>query len=99
MKVCDSIFWVGAAVGCVVNVAREGRQLRQFQGADQREGRGDSSPLYKYNGNLLHPSMFSLWRLLPAVEISAGGRFLSSCGSGKSAGGKLLCRRLDEGVE
>ena len=55
--------------------------------------------LYKYNGNLLHPSMFSLWRLSPAVEMSAGGKFLSACGSGKSAGGKPLRRRIDDGVE
>ena len=55
--------------------------------------------LYIYNGNLLQVSTFACLELSPAAWISAGGKFLSACGNGKSAGGHSLCQRMEEAVE
>ena len=52
--------------------------------------------LYIYNGNLLQVSTFACLELSPAAWISAGGKFLSACGNGKSAGGSSLCQLTEE---
>jgi len=54
--------------------------------------------LYKYNGNLLHLCTFASLNVSPATEISAGGKFWSACGNGKSAGEKSFCQPVEEVV-
>ena len=88
VKVLDSILWVGPAVGRVV---KRGQRWQTGDAAAKAaiRGRGGEDParLYKYNGNLLHLSTFSLWRLSPAARISAGGKLLVCMRNWK------ICRR------
>jgi hypothetical protein len=62
-------------------------------------GGGDQARLYKYNGNLLQLCTFSVCGLSPAARISAGGKFLSARGNGKSAGGYSIHQQMEQAVE
>jgi hypothetical protein len=48
---------------------------------------------------LLQLGTFFSLQVLPAVWISAGGKYLSACGNGKSAGRKSFSHRVEEVVE
>ena len=75
--------------------AREG-ESGTTDGATKVGGGGDPAWLYKYNGNLLHLCTFARLNMSQAAEISAGGKFLSACRNGKSAGGKSFWHHFRE---
>ena len=73
VKVPDSILWVGPAVGRPRSLAGNSRLVMcTAKAAIRGRGGGDQAQLYKYNGNLLHLSTFSL------LEVVAGG--MNFCG-------------------